>query len=240
MKVYLNSISGVSDAILSMFMSKRSWTPKLNLEIIDTYNKVYDKTGRKEVFYDTTDDAKVNDWLTKLFKWGKIHPTMLRFIDFSATVEGLHRGAQDDFDSHARRLDNRIIRSSTRLATFGTEKSDFYKDKILTYDEVFSVLDMTMPDKIVCNDITYIRTENGYIEEQYVNNKDVKRGLYMLSIPSNFIFKCNFAEWAHIVRERDCNSHAAPELRDMVEDINAKLQNIFPQLDKDFWYNVKG
>lgn len=240
MNVYLNEITGVSSAIISMFMSKRTWTPELNAEIITTCNEIFDKTGKKEVFYDTVTEAKLNDWLTKLFKWGKIHPTMLRYIDMSVTVEGLHRGAQDDFDSHARRLDNRIIRSSTRLATFGTEKSDFYKDKIITYDEAFDILSMAMPEKINYNGITYVRTENGYIEEQFLNDKDVKRGLYMLSIPSNFIFKCNFAEWGHIVRERDCNSHAAPELRDMVESVCAKISEIFPQANKDFWYSIKG
>ena len=239
MNVYLNEITGVSSAIISMYMSKRTWTPERNSEIIDACNVVFDKNGARNP-YETECDAKVEDWLTKLFKWGKIHPTMLRYIDMSVTVEGLHRGAQDDFDSHARRLDNRIIRSSTRLATFGTEKSDFYKDKILTYDEAFEMLSMTMPETVSHNGITYVRTENGYIEEQYANDKDVKRGLYMLSIPSNFIFKCNFAEWGHIVRERDCNSHAAPELRDMVESVCAKISEIFPQADKDFWYSIKG
>ena len=81
--------------------------------------------------------------------------------------------------------------------------------------------------------------ENGYIEEQYVNDKDVMRGLYMLSIPSNFIFKCNFTEWSHIVKERDCNSHAAPELQEMVERVCQILHDIFPQLDKDYWYSIQ-
>jgi thymidylate synthase ThyX len=81
--------------------------------------------------------------------------------------------------------------------------------------------------------------ENGYIDEEFANNKDVMRGLYMLSIPSNFIFKCNFTEWAHIVKERDCNSHAAPELQEMVEKVCDKLQSIFPQLTKEYWYSIR-
>lgn len=239
MNVYFNNISGISDAILTMFMSKRTWTPELNTDIIETCNRVFDKNGRYEKTMDLTDYGKVLDWLSKLFKWGCKHTTMLRFIDMSFTIEGLHRGAQDDFDSHAKRLDNRIVRSSTRLATYGTEKSDYYKGKIITTNEVLDLLDMKLPEKIEVDGKPYIRMENGYIEEQYVNNKDVMRGLYMLSIPSNFIFKCNFTEWSHIVKERDYNSHAAPELQEMVERVCQILQDIFPQLDKDYWYNIQ-
>lgn len=239
MKVYLNNISRISDAIITMFMSKRTWTPELNQEIIETCDRVFDKQGKWEVFTTKEDLDKVNNWLNKLFKWGCKHTTMLRFVDMSFTVEGLHRGAQDDFDSHAKRLDNRIVRSSTRLATFGTEKSEFYEGKILTTDEVLYELGIEIPDELTYNGRKYVRTENGFIEEQFVNDKDVKRGLYMLSIPSNFIFKCNFTEWAHIVRERDCNSHAAPELREMVEQVCNNLQDIFPQLTKEYWYSIK-
>ena len=238
MQVYFNNISRISDAIITMYMSKRTWTPELNKEIIETCDRVFDKQGKWEVFTTKEDTDKVQDWLSKLFKWGKKHTTMLRFIDMSFTVEGLHRGAQDDFDAHAKRLDNRIVRSSTRLATFDIEKSDFYENKILTYDELFSELGIDMPDKINHNGIEYVRTTNGYIDVQYENDKDVKRGLYMLSIPSNFIFKCNFTEWAHIVKERDCNSHAAPELRVMVEQICDILQDIFPELTKEYWYSI--
>lgn len=239
MNVYLNNVSNVSDAIITMFMSKRTWTPELNQEIIETCNRVFDKNGSLEVFYDTQDKEKVDNWLNKLFKWGCIHTTMLRFIDISVTVEGLHRGAQDDFDAHAKRLDNRIVRSSTRLATFGTEKSDFYQGKIVTTDEVLNMLAYQLPERIDICGKPYVKMENGYIEEEYANNKDVMRGLYMLSIPSNFIFKCNLTEWSHIVKERDCNSHAAPELQEMVEKVCSKVQNIFPQLTKEYWYSIK-
>lgn len=239
MNVYLNNISRISDAIITMYMSKRTWTPELNQEIIETCDRVFDKQGKWEAFTTKEDTDKVQSWLTKLFKWGNKHTTMLRFVDMSFTVEGLHRGAQDDFDAHAKRLDNRIVRSSTRLATFGTEKSEFYEGKILTYDELFDELCINVPDRINHNGQIYVRTENGFIEETFVNDKDVKRGLYMLSIPSNFIFKCNFTEWAHIVKERDCNSHAAPELREMVEQVCTKLENIFPQLTKEYWYSIR-
>lgn len=35
MKTYLNQISGIDDAIVSMFMSKRSWTREKELHIRD-------------------------------------------------------------------------------------------------------------------------------------------------------------------------------------------------------------
>jgi thymidylate synthase ThyX len=220
-------------------MSKRSWTPEINEDIIETCDRVFDKRGFYEPLTKKEDTDKVTDWLNKLFKWGRMHTTMLRFIDVSFTVEGLHRGAQDDFDSHAKRLDNRIVRSSTRLADFGSsEKSDYYSEKILTLDEALSELNISVPGILTHNGRTYIRTTNGYIDSDYVNNKDVKRGLYMLSIPSNFIFKCNLTELAHIIKERDCNSNAAPELKEMIEDICEQLHNIFPQLTKDYWYSV--
>lgn len=239
MHVHFNNISGVSDAIITMFMSKRTWTPELNEDIINTCNKVFDKRGQYEKTMDIDDYSKVLDWLSKLFKWGCKHTTMLRFIDMSFTIEGLHRGAQDDFDSHAKRLDNRIVRSSTRLATFGTEKSDYYQNKIVTTDEVLNLLHMELPEKVEIQGKPYVKMENGYISEEFVNNKDVMRGLYMLSIPSNFIFKCNFTEWSHIVKERDCNSHAAPELQEMVEEVCKKLQSIFPELTKEYWYGIR-
>lgn len=239
MKVYFNNISRISDAIITMYLSKRTWTPELNKEIIETCDRVFDKNGEYEVFYDTKDKEKVDDWVNKLFKWGCKHTTMLRFIDMSFTIEGLHRGAQDDFDAHAKRLDNRIVRSSTRLATFGTEKSEFYQGKIVTTDEVLNMLAYQLPERIDINGRPFVKMVNGYIDEEFVNNKDVMRGLYMLSIPSSFIFKCNFTEWAHIVKERDCNSHAAPELQEMVEKVCDKLQSIFPQLTKEYWYSIR-
>ena len=33
MKVYLNEITGMADALVSMYMSKRTWTPELDKEI---------------------------------------------------------------------------------------------------------------------------------------------------------------------------------------------------------------
>lgn len=244
MQVYLNNINGLSNAIISMFMSKRTWTPELNADIIRVCSKFYDEMGlpktnivpRKD---NLEDQNKLNKWLASLFKFGQRHFTMLRFIDFSFTVEGIHRGAQDDFDSHAKRLDNRIIRSSTRLATFSDgEMSDYYKGKIYTTDDICKMQNIDLPDKVDINGETFIKTTNGYIREDLSNNKDIKRGLYMLSIPSNFIFMCNLTEFAHILKERDINSNANPELIYMIELVLNDLQKVFPQLTREYLYGI--
>ena len=240
MKVYLNSITGIDDAIVTMYMSKRSWTREKEGRIRYVVSKVIDRNGK---YYDTQDKALYDEFqsmLSKLFKWGKRHITMLRYIDLSITVEGLHRGAQDDFDSHAKRLDNRIVRSSTRLATYGNEMSEWYKDKIYTTDEVCAFLDIELPNSFKSLEgITYVKTTNGYIREDLQDDKDVKRGLYMLSIPSNFIYKCNITEFAHIVKERDKNSSANPELKIMMELTIDKLCEWFGELDREFFYDIK-
>ena len=49
MKVYLHSIDGIADAIISMHMSKRTWTHDLEQEIYRIVNKVLDQIGRAHV-----------------------------------------------------------------------------------------------------------------------------------------------------------------------------------------------
>lgn len=238
MLVYLNSITGVADAIISMYMSKRTWTPELNKDILDTCSRVFKQDGTLREYITTDDFNKYQDCIGKLFKFGRKHITMLRYIDFSCTVEGLHRGAQDDFDSHAKRLENRIIRSSTRLATFDNEMSDYYKGKIIPLDSACLHLSIDLPQSIIVDGITYVRAVNGYVAEEYRDNKDVLRGLYMLSIPSNFIYKCNLTEFAHIVKERDINSNANPELKDMVEITLKEIQKVFPIYTREYCYSI--
>ena len=224
MKVYLNEITGYADAITSMFMSKRTWDRSLEEEVRRICDHVTDRRGHFTNIATNEEWDQFSKWMTSLCKWGRKHITMLKFIDISVTVEGLHRGGQDDWDSHAKRFDNRIIRNSTRLANFcENEKSDYYKGKILTTNEALSVLDMETPETIIHNGITYVKTVNGYIDERYKDDKDVKRGLYMLSIPSNFIFKCNLADFAHVFQERNENGTANPEVKELAEEIIKQL-----------------
>lgn len=225
MEVYLNRIDGWDDAIISMFLSKRTLTRELELdirrEVAACTNKDPD-VGPIGMLVNPT--GKLNDWLTKLFKWAPIHITMGRFLDLSFTVYGLHRAGQDDLDAHTMRMNNRIIRSSTRLADFSHgEVSEYYQDKIIPTDMALAALGISTPDEIEYEGKIYVKAVNGYIFKGMENNKDVKRGLYMLSIPSNFIFKINLTEYAHVYKERNANSAANPEVKTCIESATDAL-----------------
>ena len=242
MKIYLNSVQGIPDAITSMFMSKRTWTRDKELEVRRVCNRVLDRTGRFQIgpFSKDPDVIQYNEWLEKLCKWGRQHITMLKFIDLSFTVEGLHRGGQDDWDSHAKRFDNRIIRSSTRLAKFSNEMSDYYKDKIVPTDEMAEFLGINLPDRVIDQDgQPYVKTVNGYVREDLKEDKDILRGLYMLSIPSNFIYKVNLAEFAHVVKERNANGHANPEVKQLCEESVKLLTEAQPMFTRGLMLAIK-
>ena len=239
MKIYVNVITGIADAIVSMFMSKRSWTREKETEIRNTCEAVLDRHGR--ILENADKDAleKYNTWLESLVKWGWRHTTMLRFIDISVTVEGLHRAGQDDWDSHAARFNNRIIRSSTRLASFGYEVSDWYSDKIIPTDTAFEYLGIDTPDTMEKDGVTYVKTINGYIREDLKDSADVKRGLYMLSIPSNFIFKINLTEWGHVFKERNSEGTANPEVKMCCEAIASQIEEIQPKFNRELFLKIK-
>ena len=252
MKVYLNEVTGIADAITSMFMSKRTWTRELENDIRRICNLCLKTNGEYIPLRQCGDctnclnDCKAdyetfNNWMTKLIKWGTKHITMLRYIDFSITVKGLHRAGQDDVDSHSMRFNNRIIRSSTRLATYGNEMSEWYKEKIIPTDTALGILDHThaLPESIEHNGKTYVKTINGYIEESLKDDKDAKRGLYMLSIPSNFIFKVNLTEWSHVYKERNINSGANPEVKQCCEMIADEIERFQPLFNRDLFAKIK-
>lgn len=226
MEVYLNRIDGWDDAIISMFLSKRTLTRELEFDIRKEVAACTNKdpnNGPIGMLVNPTD--KLSGWLTTLFKWAPIHITMGRFLDLSFTVYGLHRAGQDDLDAHAMRMNNRIIRSSTRLADFSHgEMSEYYQDKIIPTDMALAFLGITAPDEIEYNGNTYVKGVNGYILKGMENNKDVKRGLYMLSIPSNFIFKINLTEYAHVYKERNEKSAANQEVKNCIESATSALE----------------
>ena len=238
MKVYLNKITGIDDAITTMYFSKRSWTREKEETIRDV---VFDSThldGSYDMYGNNND--KFVDYMNKLCKWGTRHATMLRFIDLSVTVDGLHRGGQDDLDSHAKRMDNRIIRASTRLGDFSSgEMSDYYKDKIIPTDVACEQLNIELPEAINVNGETFLKAVNGYIREDLKDKRDVKRGLYMESIPSSFIFKINLTEWAHVYRERNMNGTAHPELKECVEEIQRQLEDMMPWFNRELVMKIQ-
>lgn len=222
MEVYLNRVDGIDDAIISMYLSKRTLTRELEMEIRNETAKCIRKNydGVSPFGGIIEPSEKLSGWLNSLFKWGVKHYTMLRFIDLSFTVYGLHRAGQDDLDAHAMRMSNRIIRSSTRLADFSRgEVSDYYADKIIPTDVALAYLGITTPEELEYNGKTYVRATNGYIVKGMEDSKDVKRGLYMLSIPSNFIFRIQLTEFAHVYKERNINGGANPEVKKSVESM---------------------
>ena len=239
MNVYLNSISGIEDALRTMYISKRNWSREKDIDIRKLVEASTNRHGQPYEDQTSIIWEKFQAEFNTLIKWGRIHFTMLRFMDFSVTVEGLHRGGTDDFDAHAKRLDNRIIRSSTRLATYETEEmSDWYKDKIIPTDVALAYLGITTPKEIEHDGQIYIKSTNGYILKGMENDKDVKRGLYMLSLPMTFTFKVNATEFAHIYKERGELGNAAPELKLMIEELTDKIQEWYSQLNRELWLSI--
>jgi len=247
MNVYLNRIDGIDDAIVSMLFSKRSWTKETENRIRNINRMVNEPIGRyipqDSVFASQNEKLyeEYNDYLDKVLKWGTKHITLLKFIDISVTVEGIHRAGQDDWDAHAQRFQNRIVRSSTRLATFDEgEVSEFYVDKIMSTDTVLKALGLEVPEHVTREDGTkFVKTVNGYIREDLKENKDVLRGLYMLSIPSNFIFCCNLADWAHVYKERGKHGGANPEVKYLAEEIADQLELFQPKFTREVWMKVQ-
>lgn len=241
MKTYLNQVSGIDDAIVSMYMSKRSWTREKEMHIRETCRKVLRQNGSLIEYREdlAKELEEFSGWLSKLTKWGQKHITMLRFIDMSITVEGLHRAGQDDWDAHAKRFNNRIIRSSTRLADFSYELSSWYEDKIIPTDLALNQLDIHIPDILEHNGVKYVKSVNGYIKEGYQDNADVKRGLYMLSIPSDFIFKVDLTEWAHVYKERNIHGGANPEVKECCESIADQIESFHSQFNRDLFMNIQ-
>lgn len=243
MNIHLNRIDGFDDAIISMFLSKRTLTRELECEIRKEVNSCtansFDELLPLGAFLRKTD--KLNEWLHTLRKWCPQHITMGRFLDFSFTVYGLHRAGQDDIDSHAKRMGNRIIRSSTRLADFSPgEMSSFYEGKIIPTDLALAALGIEAPEELECNGHVYVKGVNGYILKGMENNKDVKRGLYMLSIPSNFIFKIDLTEFAHVFKERNRDGTANPEVKDCIETATDQLSEAtYGFVDRDLLLGIK-
>ena len=183
---------------------------------------------------------KFEKWLSMLLRMGKRHITVLRYLDITIMTEGLHRAGQDDVDAHARRFDNRIIRNSTRLATFDDgEMSDYYKDKVLTDGQACKILGFELPNEIDHNGKTYVKSTNGYVLKEYENNKDVKRGLYMLGIPSNFISKINLCEWGHVFKERCDGGGANPEVKEWAEQVMKQITEFHKEITRDYVLSIQ-
>ena len=58
------------------------------------------------------------------------------------------------------------------------------------------------------------------------------------SIPSDFTAKVNITEFAHIVKLRDKNSGAAPELKEMIESLLKQVEDFCPYFTREFFYEI--
>lgn len=247
MEVRLTEMHSILDAIRTMYMSKRSWTYEKEQYLQSLVEYCTNRYGKPidAKFINPEIKATFDEECRKLFKWGSKHITMLRFLDCSVIVEGLHRGGTDDLDAHAKRLENRIIRSSTRLATYETEEiSEWYQDKIIPTDIALAYLGIETPNEITYDGRTYVKGTNGYIVKGMENNNDVKRGLYMLSLPMTFTFKVNITELAHIYKERgssDGGAHgtAAPELQIMIEQLVDQVNEWYPWVTRELLLSIE-
>lgn len=242
MKIYLNEIVGIPDAMVTMMMSKGKWTRERELELRHMINEITNRDGsvRTDVPFDDERLIHYNDEIANLVKWGWQHITLLKFVDMSITVDGLHRAGQDDWDAHAMRYWNRIIRNSTRVPSNPGEKlSEYYEDKIIPTDMALAMLGITTPDKIERDGVTYVRAFNGYIKEGMENVQDVKRGLYMLSFPSSFIFRVSLTEFAHVYKERNDGGHAHPEVKRCCEMIADAIEEFQPEFNRELLLRIK-
>ena len=246
MQFILTEVSGLAQAIMSLKMSKRNWSLEQQEKIQKDIYSITDMHG----FFLPEDILDENGKQTRkeileyldntLVKWGAGvgltpwkdagHETLLRFIDISFITEDLHRGAQDDLDAHARRFDNRIVRGSTRLGKFSSnERSDWYKDKIRSMEEMLDYNQILYP-KAYTDDknITWIYTANGYVREDLSEDKDALRGNYPLSIPSTAIWKINLCELRHVYMRRNKLTRANPELQNGIEELADQIEYALP------------
>lgn len=245
MQIYLKNITGYEDAFAALRMSKRSWTPEWDDMMRDKVQRATNRIGQL-LIPDTTSERIVEcneffkEQMRLIIKYGVEHITLLRFIDFSFIVDGLHRAGQDDLDAHAARFGNRIVRASTRLGHFnGKEVSEWYQDKILPIDVALKYIEgVSLPEKITANDQVFVRGDNGYIREDLKDDKDAKRGLYMECIPSMFTFKVNLTEWVHVYKLRNKDTMANPEVRNACETMADLLESTNPFLTRGLFFKI--
>lgn len=227
-------ISGIDDAIIAMLYSKKSITPDKSREIRELVARVTDSNGFMRSDVSTEDEIAFIEYLNKVMKYGIQfeHETLLSFIDITVQIWGLHRAGQDDWDAHAYRFHNRIVRSSTRLAKFtGAEKSSYYEGKVLTTEEVIATCGSDIQQTVERDGAEFTRVDGiGYVRTDLLGEQDVIRGLYRLEIPSNNITKINFRELRHVYYMRNSTTHAHAEVQFAVEQVRNDFANKMPIL----------
>ncbi len=60
----------------------------------------------------------------------------------------------------------------------------------------------------------------------------------MLSIPSNFIFKIDLTEWAHVYKERGAHGRANPEVKQCCESIADQIERFHHQFNRELFFKI--
>lgn len=252
MKFTLTEVNGIAAAAASLKQSKRTFKMDQYENIAQLIHDHSDyrgfiilpnnHEGRNTQKY-LEEHEEIIGLMNNLAKWGAGwnqkdagtwidagHETLLRYIDLTFVIEGLHRGGLDDIDSHAMRFNNRIVRSSTRLATYNqSERSEWYQDKIMSVEDVAKSMGIDLPDTYTdSNGNVFVKTANGYTLEKYRENNDVLRGNYPLSIPMSAVMKINLFDLRHVYKRRNGFTHAAPELRMGIESLADQVEAALP------------
>lgn len=244
MAIKLTEVTGIPHALDALRQSKRHANYDAYMEDVSFYRRVTDIHGffyPSEVLSSDQHDKIKND-LSRLAKYGAGvdqgdngswldagHETLLRYIDFTFEVSDLHRGAMDDLDSHAKRFENRIVRSSTRLGRYAQgEVSPWYKDKIMSTEDMLTVLGTNIPTETVVDGIEYVKSTNGYVRKDMAEDNDVLRGNYPLAIPMSAIMRINFVDLRHVYMRRNKYTHANPELRENIESLADQIEAAIP------------
>ncbi|GEM_PF-835032 len=223
MEVKVIEISGYIPSFVSLFLTQKNCTPERVKDIIEVVTNATDKQGfviKDSEYYD-----RFNDYMSKVIKYGVQyeHETILDFIKVSILMFGLHRGAQDDYDAHAKRMD--IIRTSSRHKAFvkHPEVSDWYKDKIIAFNGLEEIPGIVLPEYVEKDGYKWIKTVWGYVREDLMKDGDVARGLIPLSISSDNVSTLSLRNLRHVYHMRRKGTHASPELQESMEDMRGEL-----------------
>jgi len=219
---------------MSLYMTGKNVDDKRLEDILNTIEGATNRWGFVKDM-DTPEAAAFKGYMDKIVKYGIAHEheTILDFIKVTIFMEDLHRGALDDYDAHAKRLD--IIRSSTRANKKFSGKdaliSDWYQGKILTFQELDKIGNgPEFADTIEHDGYNWTKTPWGYVREDYANDADVLRGLVPLSLACDNVSTVSYRNLRHIYHLRRRGTHASPELQDAVEQIREELNAKCPIL----------
>lgn len=241
MRSEIVEISGYIGAFSALYMTKKNCTAERMANIIEVVSGATTRQGF--LIEDSPYKDRFLKYLDNIIKYGMQHKheTLLDFIKITVVMKGLHRGAQDDYDAHARRMD--IIRTSSRYKEFekAPKLSDWYKDKVMLAVNIDNtVVDTSvegslgfayLPEQFIDKDGTkWIKTQFGYVKEEWMEDGDALRGLVPLGISSDNTSNMSFRNWRHVYHLRRPGSHAAPELQLAVEEVRDELRAKMPPM----------